>query len=355
MPESPTIAKLKPGQYFQGKYEILEHVGDGGFGAVYKARHMELGLIVAIKVLHPEMLTHEENRTRFQTEGKILAELSHPNVVHSYENGISATHLPFIVMEFLQGETLNTILNEGRRLTPAEAINIGIQVCDALSAAHACGIVHRDLKPNNIVLLTKRDGLVKLLDFGLSRIMESSKVLENQHLTQTGFLIGSVRYMSPEQCVGDKADHRSDIYALGCILYECISGELPLSAENPVGMLHKHAHEAPMALSEVAAGVSIPEGLETVLLNALIKHPDCRYQTAAAMKADLELVRKAKGHKVKQLLETPGALAERAAFDRKANIAVIVLAILAIVTLLYPCLKPALDSLKQTASHPAQK
>lgn len=344
MPETPTIAKLQPGQSFQGKYEIIEHLGDGGFGAVYKARHLELGLTVAIKLLHPEMLTHEENRTRFQTEGKILEKLSHPNVVHLYENGISTNHLPYIVMEFLQGETLNSILGQGRKLTPAEAVDVGIQVCDALTAAHLCGIVHRDLKPNNIVLLTRRDRLVKLLDFGLSRVMESSKVIENQHLTKTGFLIGSVRYMSPEQCVGGKADARSDVYALGCILYECISGQLPLSSENPVGMLHKHAHEAPISLSESMPETAIPDGLDTVLLNALIKHPDCRYQSAAAMKADLELVQKSKGRKVKQLIETPSAVAEKAAFDRKTNIAVIVLATCAIITLLFPFIKQTLNS-----------
>lgn len=347
MPDNPSGATLHAGTYFQGKYEILEHIGNGGFGAVYKARHLELGLTVAIKVLHPSMLTNDENRTRFQTEGKILSELSHPNVVHFYENGISDQRLPYIVMEFLQGETLSSILSKKEKLSPEEAIKIGIQVCDALSAAHSSGIVHRDLKPNNIVLLTRRDSTVKLVDFGLSRVMESSNLSNNQHLTKTGFLIGSVRYMSPEHCKGGKADDRSDIYALGCILYECISGELPLSADNPVGMLHKHANEQPPLLSEASPGVHIPAGLDIVIANALVKDPDGRYQTAADMKRDLELVQRSKGGKLRALADRKQYKLTRPA---AINLGMIAVMLVAIVVLLVPQFKSAVESLFRSSS-----
>ena len=350
MSDDTDTSLLLPGQIFQGRYEVLEHIGDGGFGGVYKARHLELGLTVALKTLHPQMLNDHENRSRFQIEGKILAELSHPNVVHFYENGISVQLIPYIVMEFLQGKSLQKVLNDAGKLPIEQAIDIIMQVCDALAAAHQCGIVHRDLKPNNIILLTKRDGMVKLVDFGLSRVMASSKVSANQHLTRPGFLIGSVRYMSPEQCLGGRADPRSDIYSLGCILYEAISGNQPLTADNPVGLLHKHANETPVPLDEVVSSGSLPRGLTMVLDNAMAKDPRARYQSAEQMRRDLELVRKGKGDRVK-----PQKLSKDIDFDKLPTnkpprnkkivfASLVIVTLLLLLTPLYPKLQLQFDA-----------
>ncbi len=197
----------------------------------------------------------------------------------------------YIVMELLQGKSLRQVLETDHRLSAERAISIALQLCDGLEAAHAKGIIHRDLKPNNI-MVTDSD-VVKIIDFGLSRVLISSPVSVTEHLTKTGLLIESVNYMSPEQCCGKNADRRSDIYSLGCILYEVLTGKQPFEADTPIGLLHRHLVAAPQPLAET--GFKLPPGLDTVIEKALAKDPDLRYQSVSDMKKDLVLVLQGKG------------------------------------------------------------
>ncbi len=356
MTDSPAIYQLHPGQIFQDRYEILEHIGDGEFGGVYKARHIELGLTVALKLLHPDLLADIETRSRFQREGKILEALSHQNVVRLYEYGISKQLIPFMAMEYLQGTSLSMLLNQSHVLPPAKVIDIAIQVCDALTATHNLSVVHRDLNPKNIVLLNNKECAVKLVDFGLSRVMAASKVSSSQELTKTGLLIGSVRYMSPEQCAGEKADPRADIYALGCIIYEAASGTAPLSADSPIGLLHKHMTEEPAPLPQSASTAEFTEGLNVILANALAKDPKIRYQSANQMAYDFELLRKGKLARIRKRSETykPTADQFETAVKRRKQLlkilktAPFLIALLALVIMLYLKLQaPASDLITQ--------
>lgn len=285
--------ELEAGLIFDDRYLIIERVGEGGMGTVYKAKEINLERIVALKVLRSELLGDLEDRARFKTEGRILSQLIHDNVVRFYRYGIFDGKVPYIDMELIEGQNLCSFMQSKGRLPAAEAIAIALQVCDALMATSQVGIVHRDLKPTNVILCGESQKQVKLIDFGLSHVLSSSPVAITQHLTKTGLLIGSVNYMSPEQCLGKKVDSRSDIYALGCMLYEMVSGEQPFVADNPIGLLHKHANEEP----NPPVG-SLPNGVVTVIANAMRKQPVDRYQTFEELKHDLTLVRQGKGNQV---------------------------------------------------------
>lgn len=283
---------LQPGTVVDDKYQILYELGQGGMGTVYAAFESELNRKVAIKFLHANLLMDDEHRARFEREGRVLATLSHTNILTFYRFGIWQKIHPFIVMELLEGQSLQSKLEKSGKLEFNQALDIAVQVCDALQAAHKHGIVHRDLKPGNVVLVDNpKPGHVKLVDFGLARVVVGVAV--SQHLTQTGELVGSVYYMSPEQCLGRKADARSDIYSLGCIIYEALAGAPPLMADNPVGLMHKHATEPPVPLAPKLKDCVSQEmlaALEGVLHKAMAKSADARYQTAEAFKIDLQFL-----------------------------------------------------------------
>ncbi len=285
------LTDLEPGLIFEDRYAVIEKISEGGFGTLYKARHVDMDRLVAIKILNPELLGDKENRARFKIEGRILAELIQPNIVQFFHFGMLADRQSYIVMEYLDGHSLRQVLQTGGRLSADRVLAIALQLCEGLEAAHEKGIIHRDLKPNNIMVMDC--DLVKLIDFGLSRVLVSSSVSVTEHLTKTGLLIGSVNYMSPEQCCGKNADQRSDIYSLGCILYEALTGREPFEADNPMGLLHKHLVAVPTPLAE--KGIQLPRGLDVVIEKALEKNPDSRYQKASDMKRDLNMVQQGKG------------------------------------------------------------
>ncbi len=278
------------------RYELIELVGSGGMGTVYKAREMGLDRIVALKMLNDTLLTDEESRVRFLREGTVASELEHPSLVRIYRFGIWNRSWPYLTMEFLQGRSLRETLSELGRVEQIRAVKIAIQICQGVQAMHNNGIVHRDLKPNNIMLVPQTDGteLVKIIDFGLARLAEE----QGQKLTQTGQLVGSIFYMSPEQCKGQKSTFCSDIYALGCLLYETICGEPPLIADNPVALLSKHLSELPTAIEEKLSGNDVLPGLNLALCNAMAKNPDQRYATMSEFRTDLELVVRGVGDSV---------------------------------------------------------
>jgi hypothetical protein len=254
-----------------GRYELGEVIGRGGMGTVYRATDLVLDRTVAVKIL-PEALAEEDPRhiARFEREARAAASLSNPSVVAIYDTGADeATR--FIVMECVTGRSLSQVLRDDAPLEPARAAKIVSRVADALSAAHAAGIVHRDVKPGNVML--RGDGAVKVLDFGLARSLDGSA------LTQTAAVLGTASYMSPEQALGQRADERSDIYSLGCLLYALLTGRPPFTGEAPAAVLHQHVNSEPRPPSALNRGIS--PALDAIVMQMLAKSPAERPQDAA--------------------------------------------------------------------------
>ena len=279
---------LDRGTVVDHRYEIIEQVGRGGMGTVYKARQEGLGRIVALKVLQSGLADDAESWSRFEREAIALAKLSHRNIATFYSYGVWQDRVPYIAMEFLDGLSLAETLATRQRLEWKQSLQLLLQVCDAMNYAHLAGVVHRDLKSSNIVLLSSStdEQLVKVMDFGLAKLIHPDGK-EAQKLTQTGMLVGSVQYLSPEQCRGQKADHRSDIYATGCVLYECLTGAPPFSADNPIAIIHKHANEEATAPSSRIAD-PLPPALDDLVLKTLAKDPAARYQSMSELTKDIQ-------------------------------------------------------------------
>lgn len=276
---------LSPGIVFDNRFVILDALGAGGMGTVYKAQQIGLERIVALKILNSALVDSDDSEARFQREAKILSLLAHKNIASFYQYGV-AENLPFIAMEFVSGNSLRQILQGTGSISWKRICDIALQICNALSYAHEHGIIHRDLKPENIILSGDESSpKVTLIDFGLSKIIDP-QMEEIQKLTRTGDLIGSINYLSPELCKGLKPDSRADIYALGVILYEMVSGHPPFAADSPVGVVYKHSNEMPAALTSTIS--ELPVQLEQVILKCLAKAPDDRYQTASALSENLK-------------------------------------------------------------------
>lgn len=260
------------GQQLAGMYEILRVIGEGGMGRVYEARHTRLSKKrFAVKLLHHELARQPEVVTRFQREAEAASALGHPNVVTVVDVNATADGRPYLVAELLEGDQLGDYLDRVQRLPAGEAVRIARQVCRALTAAHAIGIVHRDVKPEN-VFLTQGSELVKVLDFGISKLGESAEAL-----TKTGVVMGTPDYMAPEQARGDRVDARADIYAVGAILYRALTGHKPFEGLDTMATLTAVLVQQPARPSVLQA--DIPLGLELVVQRAMAKRPDERYQT----------------------------------------------------------------------------
>lgn len=277
---------------FRGKidnrYTVVAHLGDGGMGFVFKAIEDGLERVVALKMLHENLLADAESISRFHRESKMLSSLAHKNVLTFYRFGVWNEIYPYIAMEYFDGRTLKSIVSDA----PMEwmrALKIVVQVVDAMDYLHASGVVHRDLTSNNVMVadLPEPD-TVKLLDFGLAKLLNPDA--GEQRLTKTGILIGSVSYMSPEQASGKIADNRSDIYSFGCIAYEMLTGQLPFNADNPIGLMHKHVHEIAPSFKRVLPSHSIPEEMEKIVMKCLEKNPDKRFQSAKELMQELSRV-----------------------------------------------------------------
>lgn len=331
-------------ELFDQRYQLFGSIGEGGVGTLYKARENELDRIVAIKVLQTGLMGDEESEARFLREGKILSSLKHKNIVVFYRFGVWRRHA-YIAMEFLEGITLRTLIDRVQTLPATAALDVSVQACDALTVAHNNGIVHRDLKPSNIMLVGSscaqgtdaeiNVGQVKIVDFGLSRITTDG-AYHDQRLTRTGTLIGTVYYMSPEQCLGRQVDARSDIYSLACVLYEMLTGEPPFISDNPIGLMHLHVSEPALPLAQKCPSKVFPTGLQEVVFKAMAKEPESRYQSMAQFQADLSLVLQNKGSEIP--LEPVGSLNMRPR-QRRLLIPVVVsfsvfLALLALVSAL---------------------
>ncbi|MBL1073261.1 Stk1 family PASTA domain-containing Ser/Thr kinase [Nocardia sp. 2] len=264
------------------RYELGEIIGFGGMSEVHKARDLRLGRDVAIKVLRADLARDPTFYLRFKREAQNAAALNHPAIVAVYDTGeaeVDGGPLPYIVMEYVDGDTLRDIVRGKGPLPPRRAMEVIADVCAALDFSHRNGIVHRDMKPANIMI--NRAGAVKVMDFGIARAIADS----SNPMTQTAAVIGTAQYLSPEQARGEQVDARSDVYSVGCVLYEILTGEPPFTGDSPVAVAYQHVREDPRLPSHVYQGV--PRELDSVVLKAMSKNPANRYQTAAEMRADL--------------------------------------------------------------------
>ena len=267
-------------QTYGGRYAVIERVGVGGMAEVYRARDELLGREVAVKVLSERLSTDRSFVERFRREAQAAANLNHPNIVSLYDYGSDgATN--FIVMEYIDGKSLGELIQQEAPLLPERAAEIAGDVAKALERAHGAGLVHRDIKPNNIMLTST--GQTKVTDFGIVRALGGET---DQQMTQTGMVIGTAAYLSPEQAQGNAVDARSDVYSLGCVLYEMLTGTTPFTGDTPLAVAYKHVREAPDPPSSL--NPDVPADLDAIAMKSLAKNPDNRYTSATEMREDLE-------------------------------------------------------------------
>lgn len=279
---SDGLAGVLVGRTIENKYHLDSLLGTGGMGAVYQATRLHIGDTVAVKILHPEQETDPHAAERFRREAQIAARLKHPNAVSIYDFGVSGDGLMYLVMELVEGQSLRKIVKQHGSLSTEAVAEVTAQACAALAEAHRHNIVHRDIKPDNIILNSTTSGLrVKVLDFGIAKLRD----LAASNLTQTGSVMGTPHYMSPEQCMGEELDSRSDIYSLGVVLYEILCGVAPFHSPTPSAVVIQHVTQAPTPLRSV--NISVPANVEAVVLHALEKRREARPQTAAALAQEM--------------------------------------------------------------------
>lgn len=326
------LLKLDPGTVLLSRYRLVRQLGSGGNGSVHLVEDLQLRRLLAMKVLHlwsDQLQNNENSLKRFEREAQSLSRLIHPNIIQVYSFGELIANIPYMVMEYAEGESLKELIARRGALPCNEAIDIALQICSALDFAHAIGVIHRDLKPENVMLISETGKLpvesksaietasssiadtielgsvltagengssapgsekvrdtklrAKILDFGLCR-----QTGEGNTLTETGLLIGSVCYMSPEQCIGDKVDQRTDIYSFACVLYEMITGSPPFYAENSVAVLLKHQYESIPSILKQSPRSGLPVLLDSVIARASAKNKNNRYQSFSELKIALE-------------------------------------------------------------------
>ena len=310
-------ASIGIGTVFLDRYRITELIAKGGMGIVFKAFDQVMDRDVAVKLLHAHLMDDPKSKQRFEKEMSICINFKHPNVVSVFDYGYSSDQIPYMVMEFLDGDTLDDLHLSQGTLTLQLFIRVFTQVCSALIHAHAKQYIHRDVKPRNIVMIPQENGdyLVKLVDFGIAKIVGQT---ENtlQKLTQTGDALGSPFYMSPEQCRSMPMDDRSDIYSLGCVMYESISGKLPFNGPNAISTLFMHVNDRAEPFSAWRPDLQIPGELEQIVLKMLEKEPLDRYQSVVDVLNDLIEFSKSKPNFE---LKAPSEADSRAARERAAE------------------------------------
>ena len=298
-----SIVHKYSGKLLDEKYLVEYVIGEGGMGVVYRGKQVNIDRKIAIKVFNPETCSDKECMDRFVNEAKFAAVIGHANIIKIYNFGYIDEMVPYIVMEYLEGESLGQALSQDRVLSTERAIDIALQILDALHAVHASNIVHRDLKPENVFLSRQTGGfeLVKLLDFGISRLERTEDM--DRRLTEAGRMYGTPYYASPEQAEGDiDVDHRADLYSVGVLLYEMLAGKLPFRAKSYAALLVDILTKPPPDPRDMTG--TIPSDVVTIIFNALEKKPENRYQSAKAMIRDLERVRDAiEGGYTKEVVE----------------------------------------------------
>ncbi len=281
------------GRIVAGKYRVEELIGEGGMGQVFKATQLSLDKSIVLKVLRKSLLSDARTVARFQREAKAASRLNHPNAIGIIDFGQDSDDALYIAMEYVQGKDLHQILTDEGPIPERRLIRIVAQMLAALSEAHAVGVIHRDLKPENIMIEQRRDqpDFVKVLDFGIAKLQEAPGS-EGQALTRAGFVCGTPEYMSPEQASGAAVDPRSDLYSVGVILYQCLTGVLPFDADSPVALATMHLSEDPVPPRQKNPDIHCSDALEKLILKAMAKLPEERPQTADQFRTELLAIEK---------------------------------------------------------------
>ena len=289
MPDGEETKSLV-GQVIGGRYRLTKLLGQGGMGEVYAGEHIHITKKVAVKLLHQEIHGNEEALVRFRQEAQSSSSIGHDNIVVIDDFGQMDDGRVYLCMEFLDGESLNDAMQVPGGMDTVRAIDVMLQVCEGLTAAHAKGIIHRDMKPENVFLAKRSDGsdVAKILDFGIAKVSGTD---ENQGLTKTGTVFGTPHYMSPEQALGQKLDHRADVYSVGVMLFEIFTGQVPFKAESFMGILSQHITKPAPQPSTMSSGRSIPRPIEDIILKAMAKEPNDRYGSMAELGEALRAVR----------------------------------------------------------------
>ncbi|HNB23778.1 MAG TPA: protein kinase [Candidatus Melainabacteria bacterium] len=331
-----------PGNLFLGKYSIKEKIGEGGMGVVYRCSQVFISKDLAIKTLNSGSL-NDEAIQRFQTEAKAAGALYHPNIVAVHDFGVTESGTPYMVMDYVPGKTLHDVLSVRGQLSLETVIDIFAQCSDALAHAHSKGVFHRDIKPSNIVLLQEESigpGAIRILDFGIAKITSNSA--QTQELTKTGTVIGSPLYMSPEQSIGKRIDGRTDIYSLGCVLFECLCGAPPFQGDSVIETLMLHQTEQPKTLREASLGRDFPAGLQELVDSMMAKSVEDRIESMSRVheiladiketirtdKSDNTIARRKEGKTSIQV--NNGAVARSTLLNTKAIIAILTAIVLSV-------------------------
>ena len=276
------------GLILDSKYKLIESLGQGGMGSIFRAQRLHIGDEVAVKLLHHDLVREQKALERFRREARAAASIRHPNVVsiHDFNDGSSAATQPYIVMELVRGVSVGDLLRREGRMTPERAVRLMHDICTGVGVAHRQGLLHRDLKPDNVIVVPPShegdEETAKVVDFGLAKVRD---VAASTALTHTGAVIGTLYYMSPEQCSGEELDARADVYSLGAMFYEMLTGEPPFRSRNLAGLISKHLHEPPPPFPE---SLEIPRALELVCLRALAKDRNQRQPDAIAFGRELQ-------------------------------------------------------------------
>ena len=275
------------GKVIAGKYEIVSFLGEGGMSSVFQAKDLVINRVVALKILLSLRSVDERAILRFQKEAMAAGRLNHPNIVQLYDVGTHDDGTPYLVMDYVPGQTLTEVLQTHGQLPTWDALRLFVQVCDALAHAHSHGVIHRDIKPSNLLITAGPNGseVIKILDFGIAKVWDEA--LSGQQATRTGEVFGSPLYMSPEQAVGTNVDLRSDIYSTGCALFEALSGLPPHVGETTLSTVMKHQNDKAPSLREASLGREFPAELEAAVAKSLNKKPDDRYQSMNEFSAAL--------------------------------------------------------------------
>ena len=283
---SREVKEKSVGTIVSEKYRIEKVLGKGGMSVVYLARHLVLGKLVAIKMMHHNLVATGSALQRFEREAQIASSLHHPGIVGVHDFGEDENGQPYLIMDYINGDTLDELIEKAHRLDANFCLPVFLQICDALSAMHERGIVHRDLKPSNVIVKVSSAGVqVTLVDLGIAKsIVEDTS---SARLTVAGQLFGSPTYMSPEQCIGHETDYRSDLYSFGCLMYDALAGNPPFSGDSTYNVMWQHVNEPPSRLPFLADDSNVPELLQGVIFKLLHKEPDNRYQSAVELRAAL--------------------------------------------------------------------
>jgi serine/threonine-protein kinase len=276
-PVASTSGDAEPGTI--GAYRVLGVIGSGGMGKVYKVEHVATGKVMACKLLHKELAANPVNVKRFQQEVEATSKLNHPNLVTVYDSGVTDGGVPYLIMDYIEGRSLEDLLASEGYLSVERMIDIFVQVSEALAHVHGHQLLHRDLKPSNIMIVESGSSdFVKLVDLGIARVLQQATATGTL-ITQEGDLLGSPQYMSPEQCLGKTIDARSDIYSLGITMYQALCGMLPFAGNNPIELAMKHLKDTPRQPAKLRPDFKIPPWLERLVMAMLEKDPAARVQS----------------------------------------------------------------------------